>query len=124
VSHPLRGGMDRNNPDISTVVRNKEEVDKICRTIAETFPDVLILSPINAFSFFEVFKEDKQALEMDLKLLELADTVRVCGDWQNSEGCKLEIARARELGITICYDDGHFEFPNRTAPLRIMGRHS
>jgi hypothetical protein len=112
ISHPLRGGADRENPDISTIVKNKEDIDRICRSIAENVPGVLPLSPVNTFSFFEVLKEDDLALEMDLKLLELADAMWVYGEWQSSEGCNMEIARARELGMPILFED-HNEFPER-----------
>jgi hypothetical protein len=113
ISHPLRGGMDRANPDISGIVRNKEKIDAICRSIARDFPNVLPLSPVNAFSFFNSFEEDEQALAMCLRLLELADELWMFGDWESSEGCGMERARAMELGMFIRYEDGRKETPKR-----------
>jgi hypothetical protein len=107
ISHPLRGGMDRANPDISGIVRNKEKIDAICRDIAREYPNVLPLSPVNAFSFFNVFEEDEQALAMCLRLLELADELWMFGDWEYSEGCRIEMARASAREIPIRFKDGH-----------------
>jgi hypothetical protein len=111
ISHPLRGGTDRENPDISAVVRNKESVDRICRDIAHKFPHILPLSPVNAFSFLAAFKEDRLALGLDMRLLEFADELWVYGDCWASEGCMMEIKRARELGLPIFYESGHSEVP-------------
>ena len=111
VSHPLRGGMDRNNPDITAIMNNRMAVDIICRKIINEHPDVLPISPVNAFSFFNVFEEDKEALEADFRLMELADELWVYGEWETSEGCGLEIALARKLAIPIVYEDGRREDP-------------
>ncbi|MDR0616622.1 MAG: DUF4406 domain-containing protein [Synergistaceae bacterium] len=113
VSHPLRGGMDRNNPDITAIMNNRMAVDIICRKIINEHPDVLPISPINAFSFFNVFEEDKEALEADFRLMELADELWVYGEWETSEGCGLEIALARKLAIPIVYEDGRIERPKQ-----------
>jgi hypothetical protein len=113
VSHPLRGDMDPEMPNFKIIVDNKEEVDEICRQIVREFPNVLPLSPINAFSFFRIFEEDEQALKMDLRFLELADELWVFGDWQNSAGCKREIERARELAMPIRYENGDADLPKR-----------
>jgi hypothetical protein len=103
ISHPLRGGTDRANPDISAVMRNKTAVDGICRRIADECPDVLPLSPINAFSFLGVFEDDALALETCMRLQELADEIWVFGEWQTSEGCRAEIARAGALGKRVFF---------------------
>jgi hypothetical protein len=103
ISHPLRGGMSRECYDVSAIVRNKEKADTICRSVVRDFPDVLPLSPINAFSFFSVFDEDDLAIKACLRLLELADELWVFGDWERSEGCRKEIAKAEELCIPIIY---------------------
>ena len=44
VAHPLRGD----------VQRNKNAVTDICQNIKAIYPDMLILSPIHAFSFEDV----------------------------------------------------------------------
>jgi hypothetical protein len=105
ISHPLRGDIDPKKPDISRIAKNQNEVDQICRHIAEDYPHILPLSPINAFSFLGVLKDDETALDMCLKLLELADELWVYGDWDTSEGCRMEIERARELNLPILFDE-------------------
>ena len=103
ISHPYRGDMDRNKISVTKLIDNLSKVDWICKRVVETYPDVLPLSPLNAFSFFKAFADDDKALEMDMKLLELADELWVFGEWEKSEGCRMEIERARELSIPISY---------------------
>jgi hypothetical protein len=113
VSHPLRGGIDSTKSDISRIFDNLNETAGICRKIVETCPGVLPLSPIHAFSFLEVFAEDDKALELDLKMMKFADELWVFGDWECSAGCQAEIARAREMVIPICYENGRAAIPRR-----------
>jgi hypothetical protein len=101
ISHPLRGDTDRDVPNYRILFNNMKRIDKVCRYITRYYSDVLPLSPVNAFSFFEPFFDDDKALEMCLKLIELADEMWVFGDWKTSEGCRKEIERARELGIPV-----------------------
>ena len=116
ISHPFRGDMGRDNINIKTLVGNMEKVDRICLKITADYPDVLPLSPLNAFSFLALLtladnQIDEKALEMDMKLLELADELWVFGEWEKSEGCRMEIERARELCIPIIYESGKTELP-------------
>jgi hypothetical protein len=108
--------MDRNNINIKKLIDNMEKVDRICLKITETYPDVLPLSPLNAFSFLALLsladnQIDEKALEMDMKLLELVDELWVFGEWKTSEGCRQEIEKARELCIPIAYESGEIELP-------------
>jgi hypothetical protein len=100
--------MDRARPNISIPFENMNRVDRICRRIAEERPDVLPLSPLHAFSFLNIFEDDK-ALALDRELIEFADELWVFGDWETSEGCRLEIGWARQMGIPIVFDDGSIE---------------
>jgi hypothetical protein len=113
ISHPLRGGMDPAHPDLSVIFGNRDKVDGICGRIVEANPEILPLSPLNAFSFLNVFTDDEKAIELDLKLLTLADELWVFGEWEKSAGCKIEIGRARELCIPIFYENGASEVPKR-----------
>lgn len=102
VSHPLLGDMDRKSPNISVPFANKEKVDGICPQIVETYPNVIPLSPLHNFSYLNVF-ERETSLKLCLRLLSLCDEMWVFGDWENSEGCKLEIVRAGEMKIPVFY---------------------
>lgn len=102
VAHPLRG---QQPIDINTVLLNKKAVDDLCERISKELPDNLILSPIHAFSFVSVFQPQEWVLSQCLKLLELADELWVFGSWTGSEGCQMEIERAKELGVPIYFKD-------------------
>lgn len=102
VAHPLLGNMDPERPNISIAFQNKQSVDDICQRIADIYPDVLILSPIHAFSFFDVF-ERKRTFAACRELFYMADELWVFGDWETSEGCKKEIMWAEALDVPIVY---------------------
>lgn len=105
IAHPLRGG----TLDIAVAGRNISSVTEICRRLAAECPDTLLLSPIHAFDFVGIFEPQDWVLSQCRALLELADEVWVYGNWQASEGCRMEVERARELGITIVFEDGRVE---------------
>lgn len=108
VAHPLLGDMDRDRPDARVVARNHERVSEICRGIVALHPEVIPISPIHALAFFDPF-ERRQTLGICMELLKMADELWVYGDWPRSEGCLLEIKRARELGLPVMFEDGHIE---------------
>ena len=83
--------------------QNRKKVSQICMNILRDRDDILILSPIHAFGFLPVGTEESRALEQCRALLELADELWVYGDWQNSEGCKIEIRFAEILKIPVKY---------------------
>jgi len=43
-------------------------------------------------------------LETDLEWLELCDAVLLLPGWEKSEGAKIELERAKELGLKVYYD--------------------
>lgn len=106
VAHPLRGD---GPADIATISKNISAVDEICRGIRIAYPDVLILSPIHAFSFETALTDQTWALAQCAELLTMVDELWVYGDWERSEGCTMEVARACEMGLTIVYADGRIE---------------
>jgi len=42
-------------------------------------------------------------LDICLSGLRGCDAILMCGDWQDSEGCKEELARAKQMGLKIYY---------------------
>lgn len=92
IAHPLRG------PDTAA---NVEKITAICRTYAEH--DTLTpVSPIHALGFLDPNKFDAyKGLQFCLSLLSRCDELHVHGVWQNSEGCKAEIAFAKCRGIKV-----------------------
>jgi hypothetical protein len=99
IAHPLR-------PDPRSVTpygdcqKNIAAVTAICERLLKEYPDLLILSPIHAFGFIDPLAKGKDVelvLAQCRRLLELADEVWVYGDYEISEGCKMEIAHAKAL---------------------------
>ncbi len=101
VAHPLRG--DTRN--IGEIARNINRITHICTSISKNHPDILILSPIHAFSFISSLGPQDWVLSQCRTLLELADELWVFGDWQKSEGCRMEVEHARKLGITVLFKE-------------------
>ena len=91
VAHPLRGD----------VRRNKYAVTDICQNLKAIYPDLLILSPIHAFSFEDVNGPQDWVLGQCLRLIEKADELWLFGDWRNSTGCVMESVYARRIGKRV-----------------------
>lgn len=105
IAHPLRG----ERLDIAEVERNISRVTELCRHAAEAHPDVLILSPIHAFDFISPLGPQDWVMRQCLALLDVADELWVFGDWERSEGCRMEVAHARGTGKLILFEDGRVE---------------
>jgi len=54
-------------------------------------------------------------LETDLEWLELCDAILLLPGWEESEGAKIELERAKELGLKIYYDAGDIPACGRDA---------
>lgn len=100
VAHPLRGDQPDN---ISHILRNMGAVDDICARIVATEPETLPLSPINAFSFLPPQGDQSAVFNLCRALLAACDELRVFGDWERSEGCRMEIEHARALGLPVVF---------------------
>lgn len=105
IAHPLRG----ERLDIAVIERNVARVTEICRRAAEEHPNVLLLSPIHAFDFVSPLGPQEWVMRQCLALLDIADELWVFGDWERSEGCRMEVERARETGKLIVFEDGTVE---------------
>lgn len=84
---------------------NYEAITQLCRNLAKTRSDIVPISPVHAFGYLDDNKHRKIALMYCLALLEACDEVWVYDEWQESEGCCLEVGRASELGMPIVYMD-------------------
>jgi hypothetical protein len=102
IAHPLRG---ERPDDLMAITDNQNRVRKICLEISKNERGVLILSPIHAFSFFPVQGDHKRALAMCRELLSMADEVRFYGNWQRSEGCRMEFELAMKLGKLVNFPE-------------------
>ena len=99
VAHPFRG--KTGGPD--EVKRNVESATLICRKISQANPDILIFSPIHAFSFMTVSDPQERVLNQCVEMVKTVDEVWVYGDRRNSEGCMMEISAAKEAGVPVLF---------------------
>jgi hypothetical protein len=107
VAHPLRPDPTRlTGPARVACRRNIQNTTGICEQLLKEHSELLILSPIHAFSFINPLCYGETAelvLEQCRRLLELADELWVYGEYKNSEGCQMEIAHATALGKPVVY---------------------
>lgn len=101
IAHPLRG----ERLDIAEMERNVSRVTEICRHVAEEHPDVLILSPIHAFDFVSPLEPQDWVMRQCLALLDVADELWTFGDWERSEGCRMEVAHARAMEKPVVFKE-------------------
>ena len=105
IGHPLRGPAPAEK---ARIITNILSVSRICLRLIHYEPDILILSPINAFFFYDPEGDQTAVLSKCRALLALADEARFYGDWRASEGCRMEINHARALGIPVLFpEDPH-----------------
>lgn len=97
ICHPLRGRTG--SPE--EIKSNLERIDEIAKNLAAIYPDVLLLSPLHAFSFYDPRGPQEQVLGQCVAMLERADELWVFGEWWESRGCLMEIRHAYSLGKTI-----------------------
>lgn len=94
ICHPLRG--KAGSPE--EIKSNLERIDEICKNLSAIYPDVLLLSPLHAFAFYDPRGDQTQVLGQCVAMLERADELWVFGDWKESQGCRMEVEYARRLG--------------------------
>lgn len=80
---------------------NVRKAAAILARIAASFPDVVPVCPLLAFSFLEEPRDRELALKWCFALLERCDELWLAGQWWASEGCLLEKRRAEELGVPV-----------------------
>jgi len=90
IAYPLRGNVET----------NIKSATEICKKISEE-GKVVPFSPLHAFEFLSAEGDQTQAMKYCFALLRSCDELWVHGDWQNSEGCLMEIGFARDHGISV-----------------------
>ena len=93
ISHPFQGKRE-----------NLEKVTKIIENLVKKFPDYLFLSPIHAFGHEYTLVDYETGINKCLSLLDQCDELWVYGDFMNSTGCLIEIAKCAEKGIPVIFD--------------------
>ena len=87
---------------------NVEETGDIAYEIMKKYPNLTIISPLHAYSFFEGKElKETEILKYDFRLLSRCDMLILSGKWRNSNGCMAEYGYAKAKGIRIYeYRDG------------------
>ena len=81
ISHPYGGKAE-----------NKQKIGEIVKTLAVLHKDTVFLSPVHASGFLYDCLDYDHGMKYCLKLLGFCDEMWVFGCWQESRGCKREVA--------------------------------
>lgn len=79
VAHPYSGSSE-----------NYENISRIVYTLCKVYSDKTFISPIHSYGFMYNDVDYDSGLRLCFKLMDLCDTILLCGDWINSKGCVLE----------------------------------
>lgn len=90
IAHPLRGDVEG----------NVKRATDICKELAGK-GEVIPFSPLHAFNFMDAEGDQTLALRYCFQLLSKVDELWVFGDWEESEGCRMEIVFAMQNKIPI-----------------------
>lgn len=87
---------------------NVEETGDIAYEIMKKYPNLTIISPLHAYSFFKgKDMEETDILRYDFRLLNNCTLLILSGHWRHSRGCMSEYGYAKARGIRIYeYVDG------------------
>jgi nucleoside 2-deoxyribosyltransferase len=92
IAHPF-GGKDE----------NKQKVERIIKKLIKKHPDILFVSPIHCTGFYYHDVTYEKGMEYCFELLNMCDTLLLCGDWKKSTGCCMEYGYAFARGKDIMY---------------------
>ena len=92
IAHPLRGDVEG----------NVKKVTGICKELAEK-GEVIPFSPLHAFDFMDTKGEQTLVMKYCFKLLSKVDELWVFGNWEESEGCRMEVEFAFHNNIPILF---------------------
>ena len=101
IAHPLRGG----GRDPNEIEANVARVTEIMRSLAAEAPDMLLFSPIHAFGYLDPLWPQDWVLRQCLEMVSLCDELWVYGPWHKSEGCRMEVERARAQGKPVLFKE-------------------
>lgn len=88
ISHPFSG---ENN--------NLERIGLLIKLLQNKYPNYLFISPVHMFGHLYHSTTYEDGIRMCLWALEKCDEMWVFGDWENSNGCKIEMSYCNEYLI-------------------------
>lgn len=78
---------------------NKDDVEGIIRKLISEHPENVYISPIHTFGFLYNEVDYGKGMLMCLRLLDKCDKMLLCGEWQTSNGCDMEIEECMMANI-------------------------
>jgi len=84
-----------------TIEDNQKRIDCICKKLLNNYPEIVPISPIHAFSFFDPTGDQSVVIGLCKELLASCDELWLHGDWKNSKGCVAELVCATDHGIPV-----------------------
>ena len=82
---------------------NKQKVEEIIKQLIQNNPDTLYVSPIHCTGFYYHDVTYEKGMEYCFKLLDMCDTLLLCGNWKHSTGCCMEYGYAVARNKDIAY---------------------
>lgn len=84
-----------------TIEENQQAIDLICKQIVIDNPDIVPISPIHAFSFYDPAGCQETVINYCKALLSTCQEIWLYGHWRESKGCQVEVEHARKQGIVV-----------------------
>ena len=84
-----------------TIEENQKKIDDICKNLLVERPEIVPISPIHAFSFFDPTGDQSVVIGLCKELLSACDEIWMFGDWMKSNGCRAEVAFANRNKIPV-----------------------
>jgi len=84
-----------------TIAENQQAIDTICRSIVADSPDVVPVSPIHAFGFYDPTGCQDKVIGYCKELLSACSEIWLYGQWRHSKGCRAEAQHAMIQGLLV-----------------------
>lgn len=78
---------------------NVKDAERIILHLIKDHPDFTFYSPLHNTGFFYFAMDYETGMKHCFELLRRCDELWLCPGWENSKGCNLELAYAREHKI-------------------------
>ena len=69
---------------------NIDKTSDIMKLLCDKFDTITFISPIHAYGFMYESVDYDRGINLCFKLLDLCDTLLLCGEWEHSKGCNME----------------------------------
>lgn len=79
---------------------NMKKIDRLMKKLVKKYPDICFVSPLHNFSYDKNAKEE-EILQKCFEILSRCGELWAFGNYENSYGCRAEIAYAKYLSIPV-----------------------